>query len=202
MVPIYPFLTDHENTVAGKSGPAASPSAGGGRCRPSPSPGTGRLVPGPAPVEGSEVPAAVINRRVTGCFPSRMGKNEEKNPKPRPGRGCVSGAAALPVRGQSRAAAPPARDPDGPYVTRGRGGRSRSPPLRSGQPVTAGGPAAPLLGGRGAAPRHSPFSLRRQMWRLAGGTAAGRVRQTRRQRQALPPRPGRGHEPVHRRPVR
>lgn len=87
-----------------------------------------------------------------------------------------------PVWGQSRSPAPPARDPDGPYVTPGRGGRSRSP-LRSRRGRAGGrwGRAGPLLcraAGAGAGrrrPPRRPFSLLRQMWRRAGGATRRRA---------------------------
>lgn len=67
----------------------------------------------------------------------------------------------------------------------GEGGRTRSAPLSSW-----------AAGERRHRPRHGPFSLRRQMWRRAGGAAPGWARKTRwrRRRQVFPPRPGRGHE--------
>lgn len=113
-----------------------------------------------------------------------------------------AGGSAPAARREGTDPAPPARDPDGPYVTRRPLALPPPEPPRrrsGGQQVRAGGPA-PLrswaAGERRHRPRHGPFSLRRQMWRRAGGAAPGWARKTRwrRRRQVFPPRPGRGHE--------
>lgn len=141
-------------------------------------------------------------------FPSQMSRNEEKNPKPRPSRGYVSGAGG---EGVEAPAAPrvgtvpvpgPARAGPG-WALRDAGARRPlslpppEPPRAGGRQVRAGGPAPlPGSGGRGRTETAASTTLLPPSADVAAGGRrdAAPSWARKRRRQVVPPRPGRGHE--------